>query len=60
MQPANTGQVNMTMHAKGGWYKTFLTDRNSDDDKSYADKSSVTQQKNRCRQRAGKHSTNIQ
>jgi hypothetical protein len=45
MQPTNMGQVNMTMHKKGGWYKTFLTGRNSGDDKSCTHKSSVTQKK---------------
>jgi hypothetical protein len=45
MQPTNTGQVNMTVHTKGSWYKTFLTERNSGDDKSCTDKSSVTQKK---------------
>jgi hypothetical protein len=45
MESTNKGQVNMTMHTKGGCYKTFLTDRNSGDDKSCTDKGSVTQKK---------------
>jgi len=45
MEPTNMGQVNMKMGAKGGWHKTFFTDRNSGDNKSCTDKSSVTEKK---------------